>query len=204
MSTFGTQHARQEIERPSERARTFSPSFIALTVIVVLVLLVALLYTPIKLAFARAEATAQAIELKQLELAISYYVEKVGEPPPSTVTMAEIENHFRTAKYRRGMATLNLDNFAHDVANLDDRETLVFWLSGEAWQSVFAVPHRDAYYEFPPTRLTDVDHDGWPEYTYRNGNFFILRNGKVLVYDPSTKTEYSLEDLENTVQDSEN
>ena len=196
MSNFGTQHAKQEIEKPRERERAFSPWFLALALIVILLVLALFLYTPLKHALDQAETAAQAMELKQLELALAYYVEKIGEPPPNA-TLAEIELHVRNSKHRPDSATSNFDNFARDVTTVDNRETAVFWLGGEAWQSVSSTPNRDVYYEFPAARLTDVDNDGWPEYTDRDGNFFILRNGRVLLYNTSTQTEYSFDDLQN-------
>ena len=196
MSSFGTQHAKQEIERPSERGRTFSPSFIAVAIIVILLLITFFLYSPIKLALIRVETATQAMELKQLELALEYYVDNVGEPPPNT-TLGEIKIHVQDSKHRPNSAKSKFDNFEHDLRTLDDRETVLFWLGGNAWQSISSTPDRDVYYEFPPERLTDVDNDGWPEYTDRKGNFFILRNGKVVLYNITTQMEYSFDELQN-------
>jgi len=56
----------------------------------------------------------------------------------------------------------------------------------------------DAYFEFHPDRLSDVDEDGWPEYTDGYGNYFILVDGNVLFLESSTQSEYTVDDLQDT------
>ena len=176
VSDFDTQHARQEIERPAERARTFSPSFVTMAVIVILLFLAFFLYPSINGALTRAKTAAQLMELKQLELAVVTYIETIGEHPPNA-TLAEIQLHVQNSKHRPNAATSTFDNFTHDLSTIDVRETLAFWLGGEAWQAISSSPDRDVFYEFSAGRLTDVDNDGWPEYTDDSGRVKCGRGG---------------------------
>lgn len=126
-------------------------------------------------------------ELDQLYLAFQAYKERWGYYPPAISDWSDPDLR-RTLKVilARQDFSVDLDQLEStirstaglEISDLDCAESLVFWLGGlpERRGAGFALPGRatgvglpgiqsgTVFFNFDQSRLTDVDHDGWPEY----------------------------------------
>jgi len=200
VSNHGTQHARQEANATAVRKSPFSFSFVVALLLVAGLLFGPFLYSQYRNAVFEAKNLTQQVELIQLRQALENYTVKMGQfPPPAT--RADIEAHLRQSNCGFDGTLSQLGTLENNLDDLDERETLVFWLGGEAGKTIFISPKRMVHFEFDLDQLTDIDNDGWPEYKNAMNRYFILRNEEVYLYDISLDKAYSLEDLQGMVSE---
>lgn len=115
-------------------------------------------------------------ELDQLRWAITTYKQYIGEYPPN-------EDILKTSSFieeRLGKQNEEIEQTVGcEFANLDSRETLVFWLNGTH-------PMLSNFFEFDECRLVDSDQDGWLEYVNRKGDAYHYAYGGVFVLNRDT------------------
>ncbi len=186
MTTSSNQHAKQEIERTRESQ---SSCLIWLAFVLLFTFIVfAICFGAVLPAFKRSEQFAQKMELIQIDHALNRYEVVLGEMPPNAARN-EIQSHLNAVYNFSGSIPPNIDT-------LDERELVIFWLGGKAWEILGDASKSDrVFYDFDDSRMTDVDNDGFPEFVDRRGNFYILRDGQTFVQDRSDGTVISIEDL---------
>lgn len=137
-------------------------------------------------AAARAKEARMQVEQEQLTAALLAYKQSFIEFPPANAP-DQVRRHARRAwpRYSGDMAA-DLKEAKLDLANLDAREALVFWLGGlpslDGGKELTGF-HRDPQnplqrgtagdrgnrtlpmFDFDSSRLTDSDQDGWLEYS---------------------------------------
>lgn len=183
------QHARQEVSRSKKR----ESSAVFGVFVVVTVAIIGFLFW-LKPAIDRAQGYTQLMELRQLEVALRNYETQFGEYPPDS-TIAEIERHVQRSFQPPIDFAKVRDRFPHRLEALDECETLCFWLSGFAWQTMTGKLDQFEMYDFGSLRTTDRDRDGWVEFVDNSGNYFVFRNGRPGVLDASTNAVYTADDL---------
>ncbi len=119
---------------------------------------------------------ATIFELRHLRQAIALYKEYVGEYPPNE----DISKTVSFIQERFGKPIEEIEQTVGcEFANLDSRETLVFWLNGNH-------PMHGNFFEFDESRLVDSDQDGWLEYVNLKGDAFRYAHGCVFVLNRDT------------------
>ena len=170
MANSTNQHAKQEIDRSrkDQGIGLFWP-MVALLIGCVLVILYAVIMPSIK----RAAQFAVLTELEQMDLALENYKKENGIYPPNAES-AEFARHLQTR-----LEEQDIKNLAA-IDSLDEDEILLFWLGGVASTSLNNSKDESAYYIVDENRTTDVDADGFLEYTGNNNCVFILRDGRAM------------------------
>lgn len=180
------QHAKQEVEG----SRNYNSSglywFSDVTLIAALIAII--YFCLIVPAMERSFELNQEAELLQLEQALENYRAFFGKYPPRT-DPDDIQSHIREVSSSNVSIPSNL-------ASLDEREALCFWLSGRAWKTFSTNEiYHGLFYTFDKRRIIDSDNDGWPEYVNSRGNYFILRTGKPLILDLKSNVAYPAQEF---------
>jgi len=165
-----------------------------LVVLAIIAILAATLIPTIGGAIRRTKTARIAVELNQLAQAIEAYKAKFNDYPPDFTNWQAVQQHIKTA-FPRAAVDLNLNNTGGwwyrphwdttsgspnpDPKMLDPAEALVFWLSAIKANARDPLDidnaHPNAvidgagdpvsFFTFETARLTDIDGDGWPEYS---------------------------------------
>jgi hypothetical protein len=127
-----------------------------------------------------------AQELWQLQMALEDYYQRYAEMPPATAD--DISEHL-TRAFPRLFPRLTPQQKetrlrGRNLTDLDDRESLVFWLGGES--GLLAADFHNVLFPFDSRRLVDSDKDGWLEYVDRYDNAYRYLGGEPVVHCPET------------------
>jgi prepilin-type N-terminal cleavage/methylation domain-containing protein len=161
-----------------------------LVVIIIIGILTAILVPTIGMAIRTAKNSAMAVELDQLAGAIEQYKAKVRDYPPDFTNAKAVTNHLARAyprSNRANVAAWGSSTYAdgRKPANLDPAEAIVFWLSlvkNNPRNPLTGTGDEVSYFPFDPTRLVDLDGDGWQEYVPKHapGAPYVYFDGRVV------------------------
>jgi type II secretory pathway pseudopilin PulG len=113
-------------------------------------------------------------ELTQIEAAMEQYKIEFGSFPPDNQA-GNILEHIRS------QTDIEDISFVGDLATLDEKELLCFWLDGQVWNRLKPGQQSWLFFDFFEDCLRDADGDGWKECATAKGEHFIWRDGKVLL-----------------------
>ena len=154
----------------------------------------------VKPAISKAETSAKRFakqaELTQMQDAIESYKTKNGEYPPNA-TAPEINRHLKAVFGSEHDLDSLQEKTSLDFSNLDERESIWFWLNGHSTRMILGDRVRGLMYDCRPKHFTDIDNVGLMEYTSADGEYFVIRDGKALLLDPVTNQAKSAVEFEN-------
>ena len=110
-----------------------------------------------------------------IKAAIAEYKKELGQLPPTTTDPNAIDEHLSLVESTKSCRQV----FADRLQKLDEREILPFWL-GEAGTQLLPTDKK-IFFEFLPQYLSDIDGDGWMEYSTQHNSFFYFEDGQVVV-----------------------
>ena len=197
-----------------KRMRTAFTLVELLIVVVIIALLAAITVPAVSYALNRARDAAIKVELTNLANALQAYKAEFQSFPPdfanpnSALISVEVNQHLARIFPRRNPV---MDPFPPNVDT--PAEALVFWLRGfrpDPTRPIDAdntgTGDRNPLFQFDESRLTDVDNDGWFEYTPQHGKGvpFVYFDGSRLATQDTRNHAYENKVYFSSVADTTN